>query len=314
MLNYLKNVLHMNISMEEAENIYKQLPLLYKGTYDIFMLNSGGAEWLVMRPKAYVGLSQLRKNRAFLETKSQLNVALYLDRASLYSKDKMIEDGIPFIIDGDTVYLPFLGLLLGKKQRELKPVHQISFLTQRILLKGLYEGYDNATVTALSGKLGVSKMAVSKSFDELEYLDVGVINHFGRRRSITMRGDKKSLWEKIKPFMRNPVIRTFDLKQDAHMSLCAGISALSEYSMLADNSYPTYAIEKSEINMSGIRELKQASKGDDIGCRVFEVGYFLDCIKPGVQDPLSVLLSVEDEKDDERVEISIEEMLKEYVW
>ena len=52
MLNYLKNVLHMNINMEEAENIYKQLPLLYKGTYDIFMLNSGGAEWLVMRPKA----------------------------------------------------------------------------------------------------------------------------------------------------------------------------------------------------------------------------------------------------------------------
>jgi len=59
-----------------------------------------------------------------------------------------------------------MGLLLGKKQRELKPVHQISFLTQRILLLGLYEGYDHDTVSKLAEYLDVSKMAINKSFDE----------------------------------------------------------------------------------------------------------------------------------------------------
>ena len=37
-------------------------------------------------------------------------------------------------------------------------------------------------------------------------------------------------------------------------------------------------------------------------------------IKKDVQDPLSVMLSIRDEMDDERVEASVNEMLKEYVW
>ena len=90
-----------------------------------------------------------------------MNVAVFLEKASLYSKDKMTEEGIPFVIRNDTVYLPFMGLLLGKKQRELKPVHQISFLTQRILLQGLYEGYDHDTVSKLAEHLDVSKMAIN---------------------------------------------------------------------------------------------------------------------------------------------------------
>ena len=314
MKDYLENILHMKIKTDDSESLYDHLPLLYKGTYNIFKVDSGGVEWIAMQPKTNVRLNQLRKNRAFLENKTQLNAALILERTSFYSKDKMIEEGIPFIICNDTVYLPFLGILLGKKQRELKPVNQISFLTQRVLLIGLYEGYNKATVTYLSKQLKVSKMAVSKSFDEIEYLDIGVMDHDGRRRSITMGNDKKSVWEKIHPYMRNPVIRAFDLKEDVHLLKKAGITALSEYSMLEDNSYPTYAVEKSEIGTLGIREQKQVARGDDIGCRVFEVGYFIDCVKENVQDPLSVVLSIEDELDDERVEISVEEMMKDYVW
>ena len=40
-------------------------------------------------------------------------------------------------------------------------VHQISFLTQRILLQGLYEGYDHDTVSKLAEHLDVSKMAIT---------------------------------------------------------------------------------------------------------------------------------------------------------
>lgn len=314
MIKYLESILRMDVRIDEPASIYSQIPLLYKGTYNIFIINSGGIEWLAMQPKTNVGLSQLRKNRAFIEKNKQLNVALFLEKSSLYSKDKMIEEGIPFVIQDDTVYLPFLGILLGKKQRELKPVHKISFLTQKILLIGLYEGYDKATVTNLAEKISVSKMAISKSFDEIEYLDIGVLNTGERRRTITIKGDKKSIWEQIRLYMRNPVIRVFDLTDDAHLPRKAGISALSECSLLADNAYPTYAIEKCEIGTSGIREMKQSAKGEDIGCRVLEVGYFIDSIKGNVQDPLSIVLSIEDEMSDERVELAVEAMLKKYVW
>ena len=84
--------------------------------------------------------------------------------------------------------------------------------------------------------------------------------------------------------------------------------------MLADNNYPTYAIEKKGIASSGIRDMKQVGRGEDTGCRVFELGYIIDKIKKDVQDPLSVMLSISEEMDDERVEASVNEMLKEYVW
>ena len=314
MEKYLTEMLHMDTKLVEATELYDHLPLLFKGTYVIYKVNSGGVEWIALQPNTNVRLSQIRKNRAFLEQKQQMNVAVFLEKASLYSKDKMTEEGIPFVIRNDTVYLPFMGILLGKKQRELKPVHQISFLTQRILLQGLYEGYDHDTVSKLAEHLDVSKMAISKSFDEMEYMDIGTIEIRNRRRTITIRKGDKEAWERFRPLMRNPVIKVFELKEDVKLPVKAGISALSEYSMLADNNYPTYAIEKKGIASSGIRDMKQVGRGEDTGCRVFELGYIIDKIKKDVQDPLSVMLSIRDEMDDERVEASVNEMLKEYVW
>ncbi len=314
MKDYLEKILHMDVQMKESDSLYKELPLLYKGSYSIYQVVSGGVKWIAMQPKSDIRLTQLRKNRAFLENKKQLNVAVFLDKSSLYSKDKMIEEGIPFVVRDDTVYLPFLGVLLGKNQRELKPVHQISYLTQRLLLEGLYERYTMASVTNLANRLGVSKMAISKCFDEIEYLGLDVLITNGRRRYLSMKQDSLKSWEKIRPYLRNPVIKVFALNEDIRLKRKAGISALSEYSMLSDNSFPTYAIEKSEIKQTGIHEKRQASKNEDIGCLVFEVGYFIDSIKKDIQDPLSVVLSIKDEANDERVEQCIEDMLKEYVW
>ncbi len=314
MKEFLERILHTNIKVKEASSLYKELPLLYRGSYTIYTVDSDGVLWLAMQPRSDIRLNQLRQNRNYLEKTKKMNVALFLRSTSLYSKDKMIEDGIPFVVSDDSVYLPFLGILLGKKQRELKPVHQISFLTQRILLSGLYESYNMATVTFISEHLNVSKMAVSKCFDEIDYLGLDVLIHDKKRRYITMNQDKQNAWERIRPYLRNPVIKVINLRDDMRLERKAGISALSEYSMLADNNFPTYAVEKNELKEKGIGIRKQALRTEEIGCRVLEVGYFIDCVKKNIQDPLSVLLSIEDESDDERVEQSIEKMLKDFVW
>ena len=114
MKDYLEKILHMDVQMKESDSLYKELPLLYKGSYSIYQVVSGGVKWIAMQPKSDIRLTQLRRNRAFLENKKQLNVAVFLDKSSLYSKDKMIEEGIPFVVRYDTVYLPLLGFVLGK--------------------------------------------------------------------------------------------------------------------------------------------------------------------------------------------------------
>ena len=61
--------------------------------------------------------------------------------------------------------------------------------------------------------------------------------------------------------------------------------------------------------------MKRVRRGEELGCVVLELGYFIDFDNKKIEDPLSVVLSLSDEeKQDERVSISINEMLEEYVW
>ena len=104
-------------------------------------------------------------------------------------------------------------------------------------------------------------------------------------------------------------------RENIHLCKKAGMSVLCEYSLLSDNAYPTYAVTKKEIAGVDVKKMKQAHLGDEIQCVVLELGYFIDFENRAVEDPMSVALSLtEAEKQEERVNISIDEMMEEYVW
>ena len=137
----------------------------------------------------------------------------------------------------------------------------------------------------------------------------------GKTRKVSVREEIVALWEKIRPVLRSPVITRYQLTEDIHLEKIAGISALCEYSLLSDNSYPTYAITKKELREVNIKSFRQVSTGEEKGCEVLELGYFIDFNGKQVQDPLSVLLTLKgDDREDERVQICIDEMLENYVW
>lgn len=316
MKEFLEEALHQNVIMTENKELYKKFPLVYRGRYDLFTVETNGVLWIAIHPKDDVGLVLLRRDRANVEKMTGLNCAIFLDRTTFYIKEKLMEEGIPFVIDGKQVFLPFIGYLLSKaNERELAPVHLISFLTQKMLLIAIYERWNEMKVSDAAKRLEVSTKSASRCFDELEYLDIGVLGMKGKSRVINVPNDRKELWKQIESILRNPVIRRFVLREDMQLEKKAGISALCEYSLLSDNDYPTYAITKKELKASGVKEEKQASELEEIGCIVLEVGYFIDFLGKGLQDPLSVALSrTREEQEEERVDISIQEMLEEYVW
>jgi hypothetical protein len=163
--------------------------------------------------------------------------------------------------------------------------------------------------------LKVSKMSITRCFDEIESLEVPVLVKKGRIRYISSKGDKKNQWEILKAFMRMPVIQEFYLEEDISASLIkSGISALSEFSMLGDNSHPTCALTKTQMKEYGIRERKQVPKGEVPGCVVQELGYLIPYKDGKVIDPLTTLLIMENEREEPRVDKALDEMLEEYVW
>jgi hypothetical protein len=188
-------------------------------------------------------------------------------------------------------------------------------LTQKLLLSAFYNEWENITVTMAAEYLQVSKMSITRCFDEIESLEIPVITQKGRIRYIRCKGDKRNQWEHLKTFMRTPVIREFYLEEDISANLVkSGISALSEYSMLGDNIFPTCGITKSQMKEYGIRERKQVPKGEVPGCIVQELGYLIPYKSGNVIDPLTTLLIMDEEREEPRIDMALDEMLEEYVW
>ena len=77
---------------------------------------------------------------------------------------------------------------------------------------------------------------------------------------------------------------------------------MCEYTLLSDNEYPTYAVIKKELSESGIKEKKKIRRGEEPGCVVLELGYFIDFRKKSMEDPLSVVLSLTDEEKQDDID------------
>lgn len=316
MKDYLEKTLRQNITIEENSNLHHNLPLYFKGRYIFYDIETNGIHWIAIQPKSDVGLVDIKKDIAKVQNASGLNCAIFLKSTTPYIKEKMIENGIPFVLEDKQIYLPFIGLLLSNTgEREIAPVNQISFLTQKLILTAIYEKWDKVTLSSAAIQLGVSKSSIVRCFDEIEYLNINILSMKGKSRVITIQSEIQKLWQEINPLLRCPVITRYELQEDIQLEKKAGITALCEYSLLSDNNYPTYAVTKKELSKTGIKKMKKIRKGEEIGCVVLELGYFIGFNQQPIEDPLSIVLSLtEEEKQEERVIISIRKMLEENVW
>ena len=90
MKDFLEKVLRQNVTIEEDTEVYGKLPLVYRGRYDIFKVETNGLLWMAIRPKSEIRLVMLRKDRTRVEKAAGLNCALFLDRATFYIKEKLM--------------------------------------------------------------------------------------------------------------------------------------------------------------------------------------------------------------------------------
>ena len=227
MKDFLEKTLRQSVSIEKTEYLNDRLPLAFRGRYWFYKVETNGLSWIAIKPKNDASLVILRKDRAKIEKVAGLNCAIFLDSTTFYIKEKLVEEGIPFVLKEKQVYLPFIGILLSNEnKRDIAPVHLISFLTQRVIFIAIYEKWENVTVSEAAVKLGVTKMSVSRCFDEIEYLNVDILGMKGKSRVITVPADIKKLWKDIQDVLRNPVISRYELTENVQLEKKAGIRAL----------------------------------------------------------------------------------------
>lgn len=135
-----------------------QLPLFLRGAYRFRVIEILSTSFLAAEPVEKINLAAMRKHYFKLMELSGMACAFQLNSISAYTKNKMLEEGIPFVLVGKEVYLPFLGVVLNDNvQSERTPPVRLSFMSQKLLLSALYHNVTQMTVTEMQSCWGSAK-------------------------------------------------------------------------------------------------------------------------------------------------------------
>jgi hypothetical protein len=299
------------------------LPYFFRDLYKLYECELLSQPWLVLAVRDEEGTTPatIRKHISQLQKRWQHEV-LYLSPAiSTYNRKRLIEQKIAFVVPGNQMYLPSLGIDLREYIRKLRTTFKkkkFSPSTQVVLLAILYDWPgDGVTPSLLAERLGYTSMTMTRAFDEIETAGLAIVSMEWRERILRFEGNKKSVWEKSLKQLRSPVSKRFKVQGIGSVDsfFLAGESALARFSMLAEPPNPVVAISSERwkaMLLAGAVTVLPNFEPEATEIEVWKYPPELFA-RNGKVDPLSLYLSLADTKD-ERIEIAIDALMEEFPW
>ena len=261
----------------------------------------------------------VRKHLDMLQTKQPAELIYVRARVTAYNRKRLIEQKVPFIVPGNQMYLPMLAIDLREHFRRIREeAPTFSPSTQVVVLHAMLRDAGQVLIPSeMAQLLGYSAMTMTRAFDELETAKLAEVTVRGRERCLRFIGDRREIWEKAQPFLRNPVSKRLFIRRinGAEGATRAGLTALAHYSMLAPPAYTTYALSREEW-----KTLRQQHKiievpVQDPDVSEIEVWWYSPArfAEHGMVDQLSLYLSLKADHD-ERTETALEEMMEKIEW
>lgn len=237
-----------------------------------------------------------------------------------FVRKRLIKRKIPFVVPGNQVYLPALGMALHPRSRRqaLDRVDQLSPPAQVVVILALL-GRLPAAVTPLelAQLTGYSAMTMTRALNDLKGLNLGEQQRKGKQRLLRFPGGRRALWETSQGLMRNPVQKTLSLllaDVPKGLKTVAGESALAEWTDLLPPGEPMYAFSRDdwkELKTAGIKPVPV----NDVDTCAIQVWCYPPALtaQQGRVDRFSLYLSLREESD-ERVQMALDEMMGDMEW
>ncbi len=266
-------------------------------------------------------LSDVRTWLAKVRVLAGQPVVYVTDTLASYERRRLIELKVPFIVPGNQLYLPDLGLDLREHFRQRAAAAQaLSPSAQAMLISALLARpwEPEWQPSKVANALGYTSMTLSRVVKELNSAGLATVHLAGRARLLHMEGGPQQVWERAKPMLRTPVRQTVWMASDSvpakvHGRL-AGLSALARYSMLTEPPWPVYAMTSTDwkaITDAGIRPLPEPIAG----AQEWEVWSYSPALTPNspTVDPLSLMLSLQGSTDD-RIGLALDQLKGHLPW
>lgn len=321
--SYLHDVLGLPVRWMGAWARTEELPYFLQSAFHFNELELGGRSVVlaIAQSRQQASPSEIRKWFDKVRTLSQETVVFVVEAMASYERKRLIELKVPFIVPGNQLYLPDLGLDLREYFRRRAPTSDgaLSPSAQALLITALLRQPWQVELqpSTLASPLGYTAMTVSRVAKELTAAGLATSYLVGRSRWLRMELAPKQTWERATTMLRTPVKRTVWVPGDSVAEVplrLAGLSALARYSMLAEPSRPVYAIGPAQwkaATKAGVQELLEAMPG----AHEWQLWTYNPAPMPdqATVDPLSLILSMRDILDD-RVQIALGEMKGQLPW
>lgn len=298
-----------------------RLPLLLRNLYAFAEVRLFDTPCLLMvdTERAEHSPATLRKHIDMLQKKWDAPVIYVRERITAYNRKRLVEQKVPFIVPGNQMYVPMLGVDLREHFKQLRSQRPtFSPAAQALLIHALLrESSDVLNPGSLAERLGYSPMTMTRAFDELEAAKIGEISIGGRERRLRFAEGRRMIWKTAEPLLKSPVtkrrfVRQFTLRTTP---LRAGLSALSQYSMLAPPAHTIVAVSREEWKLLQHKhKLVEMPVAETDAVEIEVWSYRPALLADGERvDPVSLYLSLKGSRD-ERVEAALDEMMSTLPW
>lgn len=293
------------------------LPYFLHDAYEFAAIELLGVPYVLMLARGQVAsAAKVRKDVDALQ-KASAAVAIFVTPAlSSYERKRLIGQHVPFIVPGNQLYLPDLGLDLREyfRQRHAPSDKAFSPATQAMLISALLKPWHPQVHPAQwAAGLGYTSMTVSRAVKELVGAGLATVVGVGHQRWLQFATDAQVVWQQALPLLGSPVKQSVWAMPNAavqQQARLAGESALAQATLLAAPTHPVYAISSAQwlhAQAQGLQALPSAEPG---AC-CWQIWRYDPNISPtaGTVDALSLLLSLRSEPD-ERVQQALAEFEK----
>ena len=321
---YLHETLGIRVAIR-AWSGARKLPYFLQEAFELYELSLHDRRMLlaVKRRKKAHALTTVRDHLEKLKAASGVPVIYVADSLASYERGRLIEQKVPFIVPGNQLYLPDLGIDLREyfRQRSRAAERMLSPATQVMLIKTLLEKSTQMAwqPTVIAAELGYTAMTVSRAVQELTGAGIATLDRRGTARWLRTDRPPAQTWEKAKPLLRSPVKREVWLKAAERLNrkrvALAGLSALAGYSNLVEPAFPIYAMSVAQLKTLGAEDLEELPEPLPGSCQM-QVWTYAPILARNVKqavDPLSLSLSFQ-EASDERIELALEELKEHFPW
>ena len=302
MLNYIKEVLNINCSQIDMPLDKIILPL-YLDLYEIQPFSLDGVKVLFITPRETLSnVKAVKKHLEKMQSLSGCFVSLMLNDISEKRKKSFLENHIPFVVTNNQIYLPFMAIYLQEKNKtKIEAVSQLTPAAQLVFINFFKQNSRELAVANFAKKLQFSEMSTTRALRQLVATGLFEIKKGNITNSnllVTKVKDKEELFNKIEPYLINPVKNFFYIDKEELNNkelLPSGVTYLSMFSMLGKEELDTWAVYGKATDFKTVTsELTDVSRQARI--EIWKYNPKLVCLEE-TNDSISVYLSLKNSTD-----------------